>query len=241
MRVTHRAIRQDLRRLTACLSGIAARGVPSSRVDAICRYTAALLAGIRAHLDDEDRIVWPVIAAAAGAAVDLTPLTDDHEAIRAAASQVSRIVAAVRADPGALADLHAPIDGLRDMLDEHIEDEEAQIFPAMLRYLPADAYWWCEEQLGRTSSPSRRRFAAPWLARYAWPDEQSRLLARGAGWPGSCWPPLAPDTRGWNAGRSAQPAPMTTPKRRGQTMQSQTSGSRSLIVVKSGGAPRAGR
>ena len=181
MRVTHRAIRQDLRRLTACLSGIAARGVPSSRVDAICRYTAALLAGIRAHLDDEDRIVWPVIAAAAGAAVDLTPLTDDHEAIRAAASQVSRIVAAVRADPGALAELHAPIDGLRDMLDEHIEDEEAQIFPAMLRYLPADAYWWCEEQLGRTSSPSRRRFAAPWLARYAWPDEQSRLLARG-GW-----------------------------------------------------------
>ena len=180
--VTHRAIRLDLRRLTACLSGIATRGVPVSRADAICRYTAALLIGIRAHLDDEDRIVWPVIAAAAGAAVDLTPLTDDHEAIRVAASQVSRAVAAVRADPGALAELHAPIGELRDMLDEHIEDEEAQIFPATRRYLPADAYRWCEKQLGRTSSPFRRRFAAPWLARYARPGEQSRLLASG-GWP----------------------------------------------------------
>ena len=180
--VAHRAICRDLRRLTACLSGIAARGVPSSRADAICRYTAALLAGIRSHLDDEEHIVWPVIAAAAGAAVDLTPLADDHEAIRAVASRASRTAAAVRTDPDALAELHAPIDELRDMLDEHIADEEAQIFPAMRRYLPYEVYRWCEKQMRRTSSLSSRRFAAPWLARYARPDEQSRLLANG-GWP----------------------------------------------------------
>src|SRR5262249_8369004 len=59
---------------------------------------------------------------------------------------------------------------------------EQQILPAMRRYLPAEAYRWCEKQTQRNSSLAGLRFTAPWLARYAQPDELSRLLAAG-GWP----------------------------------------------------------
>ena len=181
MVVVHRAIRQDLRRLAACLAEIAGRGARPSQARAIGRYTGALLAEIRAHHENEDEVLWPVIAATAGQAVDLAPLTDDHRAIEAAVGRASRALASFRAEPRRLAELPASVTYLRDMLDEHIADEEEQILPAMRCYLPAEAYRWCETQIQRTAPRSRLRFTAPWLARYAQPDELSRLLATG-GW-----------------------------------------------------------
>ena len=47
----------------------------------------------------------------------------------------------------------------------------------MRRYLPAEAYRWCEKQIQRKASLARIRVTAPWLARYAQPDELSRRLA----------------------------------------------------------------
>lgn len=87
------------------------------------------------------------LAATAGQAVDLAPLTDDHQAIRAAADRASRALASFRAAPGTVAELHTSVRQLRDMLDEHIADEEQQILAAMRRYLPADSYRWCEQQM----------------------------------------------------------------------------------------------
>ena len=66
--VIHRAIRQDLARLAACLGQVAAHGAPRSRSHAIWRYTAALLAEIRTHHQNEDEILCPVLAATAGQA-----------------------------------------------------------------------------------------------------------------------------------------------------------------------------
>ena len=180
--VIHRAIRQDLHRLAACLGEIAARGAPPKRSRALCRYTAALLAEIRAHLQNEDDILWPVIAATAGQAVDLTPLTDDHQAIQAAADRAAQALASFRAEPRVLAELYASVRDLRDMVDEHIADEEQQILPAMRRYLTAPAYRWCQKQIRRKATWPGPGFTAPWLERHAQPDELSKLLATG-GWP----------------------------------------------------------
>ena len=180
--VIHRAIRQDLRRLEACLAEMADGGAPPAQARAIGRYTAALFAEVCRHDENEDGILWPVIAATAGQAVDLTPLIDDHQVIEAAVGRASQALASFHAEPGTPTDLHASITELRDMLDEHIADEEQQIFPAMRRYLPAEAYRWCERQIQRTALRPDLRFTAPWLARYAQPDELSRWLATG-GWP----------------------------------------------------------
>jgi hemerythrin-like domain-containing protein len=180
--VIHRAIRQDLARLAACLGQVAAHGAPRSRSHAIWRYTAALLAEIRTHHQNEDEILWPVLAATTGQAVDLTPLTDDHQAIRAAADRASQALASFRGAPATLAELHASVSQPHDLLDEHIADEEQQILAAMRRYLPADVYRWCEQQTRRKAALPGLRFTAPWLARHAEPGELNRPLAAG-GWP----------------------------------------------------------
>ena len=58
-------------------------------------------------------------------------------------------MASFRGAPGTPAELHALVSQLRDMLDEHIADEEQQVLAAMRRYLPADVYRWCEQQTRR--------------------------------------------------------------------------------------------
>ena len=153
--VVHRAIRQDLGRLATFLGEVAAQDWPPSQVRAIRRYTTALLAEILAHQHSEDDIIWPVIAATAGQAVDLTPLTDDHQAIHAALGRITQAVACFRAEPGTSARLRASVSELRDMLEEHIADEEEQIFPAMRRYVPAEAYRWCQRQIQRQAPLAR--------------------------------------------------------------------------------------
>ena len=128
-----------------------------------------------------------MIAATAGQAVDLAPLTDDHQAIGAAAGRVSQALAPFVGEPSPFAvKLYTSVSELRDMLDEHITDEEEQILPVMRRYLPAETYRWCEKQIQRKASLRGLRFTAPWLARYARPDELSRLPPAAADGRGSC-------------------------------------------------------
>jgi hypothetical protein len=179
MMVTHRAIRHDLRRLGACLGELASDGAPAARAGAVRRYTAALLTEIHAHQQGEDEVLWPVIAAAAGQAVHLAPLTDDHQAIEAAAGRASGALGRLGAEPAALGGLRTAVAALSGMLDEHIADEEAQVVPAMRRYLTAGAYRWCGKQIWRRAPLRDRLFTVPWLARHAQPQELRRLLAPG--------------------------------------------------------------
>ena len=117
--------------------------------------------------------------AAAGPAVDLAPLTDDHQAIEVAAGKASTALGLLGAEPTALGGLRTPVAALSDMLDEHIADEEAQVVPAMWRYLTAGACLWCEKQIWRRAPLRDRMFTVPWPARHAQPQELRRLLAPG--------------------------------------------------------------
>jgi hypothetical protein len=178
--VLHRAIRQDLGRLADGLAGIGELEPGQAR--ALCRYTAVLLAAIRAHHENENDIIWPLIAATAREAVDLPPLTDDRLVVEEAADRAQRALACFAAEPSAgTAALQASISELRDLTGEHVADEEAQLVPAMRRYLPAPAYRWAERQILRKTAPPRPRLIVPWLARHAHHSELRPLLAAG-GW-----------------------------------------------------------
>jgi hypothetical protein len=106
---------------------------------------------------------------------DLTSMVLVHRAIR---DDLRRLATCLEE----IADRGAPPSRVRDLLDEHIADEEEYVLPAMRRYLPAEAYRWCEKQIRCRAPMPGRRFTAPWRARHARPDELSRLLA-GRGWP----------------------------------------------------------
>lgn len=174
--LVHRAIRADLGRLTARLDELVDGREPAGagQVHAIRRYTAALLAEISRHQEHEDEIVWPVLAIAALQAIDLGPLTDDHQAIAAMVDRVSQAV-------GSLPELRDCLGELRDVLDEQMADEERQVFPVMRRYVQSETCRWCERQSWRRTTLARLRFTVPWLARHARADELNCLLADG-GW-----------------------------------------------------------
>ena len=181
--VIHRAMLEDLARLTDVLGQLCGRDIVPVRGRAIGHYASALLTQISHHHQNEDDLVWPVIAATAGQAIDLTPLTDDHAALEPAIARVGRALMVLPDAPGqGMTDLHASVRDLREMLGEHIKDEENQILPVMRRYVRAESYRWCEKQIQQKASLSTLRFAVPWLARFARPDELSRMLAVG-GWP----------------------------------------------------------
>jgi Hemerythrin HHE cation binding domain len=171
--VTHRAICQDLEQLASCLGEDGARR--PRRTAALWRYTAAILGQARTHNEGEVDILWPMAAAAAGQAVDIAPLADDRHAVAAALTQAGDALEAVRAGSGEPASLQSSLRHACDLLDEHIADEELQMFPAIRRYLRTDAYRWCEKQMQRHAPARARRFAPPWLASHADRDELSRL------------------------------------------------------------------
>lgn len=181
MVLIHRTIRADLARLASLLGAMCEGDLKPGHARDFCRYTGAILAAVRAHDENEGGIVWPLVAATARQAVDLTPLTDDQEAIAAVSDRARHALARFAAEPYAhsAVALRASLSDLRELVDEHIADEESQLFPAIRRYLPAEGYRWCERQIMRRTSPRGLQFSLPWLARHARRDELAPLLSAG--------------------------------------------------------------
>ena len=82
VRLVHRAMLADVRAV-ADLADRVAGGTATlrDRGTALRRYADRLCAEIDSLHDAEGGELWPVVAASAGAAVDLSDLADDHHAI----------------------------------------------------------------------------------------------------------------------------------------------------------------
>lgn len=165
----HRAMRAETRRLAALAAEQGDLPFPPEREAALRRHLGHLLAEVHGHHTKEDTVLWPVIAAAAGAAIDLGPLTDDHNAIEPCLAAVRDGRGVARAK--ALADL-------RDLLDEHITDEEATVFPVVRRYVTAADWKRCEQRMARGASLAQLRWTLPYLASHCAPDDLAVLTAQ---------------------------------------------------------------
>lgn len=147
-RRAHRTLIGELARLTLLAEDIAADRSRAA-AGAAARLAAEIetvCAAITAHLRVEDELVWPVLTAAAGAAVDLGPLGDDHEVIRvlvgrAGDSAFSLVDTSPDGElPAALPGLCHAMRELREALQEHIDDEEREVFPIITAYVQADDF-----------------------------------------------------------------------------------------------------
>ncbi|WP_426514289.1 hemerythrin domain-containing protein [Dactylosporangium sp. McL0621] len=175
--INHRSMRGDARRFAEVTRAIAEGGVAGTpgRAKAIHRYLTDLCAGIHHHHQAEDDVLWPVLRATAGAEVDLGELTDDHAQLDPLLDRIRIQSAALATTPGdrdAAASLADSLATLRDLLDEHIEDEERTIFPVIRRYVSGDQWQKVEDAVRKGG---KMGFELPRIERYATAGELEEL------------------------------------------------------------------
>ena len=177
----HRALRSGTRDLAVAASAIGAGApCPAARREAYVAFATEVLHEIHLHHTREDDVLWPVIAASAGAVVDLEPLTDDHtelHAVLARAEEALRSFAAAADVRAAAAALGAVLTEMADLLDEHIVEEEAEVFPVIRRHVSAKDFAACEKRFQRGSGPKHMMFVLPWVIGQCTPEERAAALA----------------------------------------------------------------
>lgn len=180
--LAHRALRSGVRFLARAVAAVA-DGAPCSadRHDAIIWFAEHVLHEVAEHHRKEDAILWPVIVAAAGDALDLDELCDEHGVLDAV---LTRATDAVRIFEG-YPDLGAPrlavlLSELADDLDAHIAREEALVFPVIREYVPVRAFERCRRRFAISYPRAHRHFVQAWLADTAGTADGSRRLRRWA-------------------------------------------------------------
>ncbi len=179
MRLAHRAMLADTARFAALTGELAATRTPCPprRVRAIADYLGLLCDSIHHHHRVEDEVLWPTLTAAAGDAVELRELTDDHAQLDPALAQIRTTCAdLVARRPGAAADLAERLTRLHTVLDEHIADEERTVFPIITEYLTT-AQWERVEAAARGGAVMS--FELPRMVAVCAPTELAELRAEG--------------------------------------------------------------
>jgi hypothetical protein len=93
-----------------------------------------VLRAIADFCDWEDAVLWPLVRDAAGAAVDLGPLCDDHSELRPVLRRLDDAVAAGSPEAAVL------LRELCERFGEHIEAEEREVLPALSAYVRPEDY-----------------------------------------------------------------------------------------------------
>jgi hemerythrin-like domain-containing protein len=163
----HRALRSGARMLADATTGIAS-GAPCSRERqrAIVQVSLAVLHEISRHHEREDDVLWPVIVASAGDGdgVDLDPLSDDHTVLHTVLQRAAEALPQFARDAVTGAPLLAPVlTELADLLDEHIAEEEAELFPVIREHVSAADFAHCERLFQKGTSPGHMLFVLPWI------------------------------------------------------------------------------
>ena len=174
--LAHRAMLTDVGRLAAAVTAIGEgrQRCSTRRAQAIARYTDLLCESIHHHHTVEDTVLWPVIDASAKDIVDLTELTEDHAALDPRLEIIGHRANAFRVagDRRTAALLGAELADLRNLLTEHIAEEERDIFPVIRQYVSVADWQEVEKTAQRTG---RLTFDGPRTVGAATDDERAAL------------------------------------------------------------------
>ncbi|MCF6743968.1 hemerythrin domain-containing protein [Blastococcus sp. KM273128] len=181
MRLAHRAMLRDVRRLTDRLQQVAAGRTPVDawRARGIAGYVADYCDSVHHHHSAEDDVLWPVLAASAGPSVDLGELSDDHAALDPLLERIRAGAAAFAARPAdedTATALAVDLAELRDTLEEHIADEEASVLPAVEEHVSVRDWAAVEARIRKRAKLS---FEVPRVVDVVTPAERAVLVAEG--------------------------------------------------------------
>ena len=179
--LAHRALRGGCRLLADGAASVAADGAgwPPARRRALVAFGRGVLREVRVHTEREDAVLWPVVAASAGAhAADLGPLTEDHAALRAVLARAAAALPGLAAGGPGAAPAATVLAELAGALDEHVAEEEREVFPVLRRCVSARDLARYEARCARGPGLRHAAFALPWLAATCGtPAERAGLLA----------------------------------------------------------------
>lgn len=182
MQIAHRVMLRDLDRTVGVTMAMADGGVAITRrrVRALVRYLESMVDSIHHHHRAEDDILWPVIELRAGAHVDLTALTEDHEALVPKLDGLAATVRQFRVAPSrrSAAVVAGRLVDLRNTLAEHIVEEERDTFPVIRRYLSIPDWQDVESRIRKAGA--KMSFELPRIAA-AVSAEELHALKQDAG------------------------------------------------------------
>jgi hemerythrin-like domain-containing protein/uncharacterized cupredoxin-like copper-binding protein len=166
-RLMHRSMRQDAAALVAALQA------PGADRPALARWFTAYAAGIVHHHEVEDDIFWPVLAEHSAAFAEAAPVLEaDHHHLDEAMHRVATALAGAN-DEEALAAARA----LSEVLDDHLDREEAVAIPAMLACLSAAEYDAMSTEATKRDGLRSMAWIVPWLLDHADEEEAAAGLA----------------------------------------------------------------
>ncbi|WP_459956064.1 hemerythrin domain-containing protein [Nocardia sp. IFM 10818] len=179
VRLAHRAMIADTARFAGLTRDIAVGNAECQpvRARAVTDYLLLLCDSIHHHHTIEDEVLWPLLRATAGDAVDVRELEDDHAQLDPLLDDIrSSARAFATARSGSAARLGGQLARLHTVLSEHIADEENTVFPVITTYLSA-------EQWSRVEAAARKgakmSFELPRMFSHCTPDEWQRATADG--------------------------------------------------------------
>jgi hypothetical protein len=176
IRIAHRIMRRDARRLAGLAAGWADGSDPVTgrRRRVLGAWIEGLCRDIHHHHATEDDHLWPILERRAGAEIDLAPLSDDHAALDPVLDDVRGAFTVAAAD-GRVDPLAERLTHLADLLDEHIAEEERDVFPVILAYVPL-AEWATVEKAAQRGGAGIR-YALPRIVDVATPEEFAAMTA----------------------------------------------------------------
>lgn len=179
--LVHHALRAGCRLLADATTAIAGGApCPPARHRAVIRFATSVLEEVHVHHSREDDVLWPVIAASAGAHVDLEPLSDDHAELQDLLDRAQAALARFeQGGPAQAAPLAAVLTRLADDLDEHVVEEEREVFPVLRRFVSAGDLTRAEARFRAGTGPRQLAFLLPWMVDSCpTPADRAGLLAR---------------------------------------------------------------
>jgi hemerythrin-like domain-containing protein len=166
MQIAHRVMLRDLDRTIGVTMAMADGGVDITRrrVRAVVRYLDSMVDSIHHHHRAEDDILWPVIELRAGAHVDLTALTEDHEALIPKLDGLAATVRQFGVSPSrrSASVVASRLVDVRNTLAEHIAEEERDTLPVIRRYLSVSDWQDVESRIRKAGA--KMSFELPRIA-----------------------------------------------------------------------------
>jgi hemerythrin-like domain-containing protein len=177
--LAHRAMLKDVDRVADLAGRLAATGelLAPKRATAVAAYVDDLADSIHHHHKNEDDVLWPVLERTCGAHVDLSELTEDHSVLDPKLNRIRTGTRELRAGRRVSAELAAELAELRDLLHEHIDEEERTIVPLIRRYV-SEADWKQVEATIRKRG-GKLTFEAPRVLAVCTPAELAEIRQEG--------------------------------------------------------------